>query len=183
MPSRDYYYTFRKVSCVKILDIYNDDDVETMNVIVMTSTTNMKKLTKLIFCFISAVHICRQASTGTNMSSTKKNNNNKYLSAKPTFDHQVKGMEGFFFYYGKGMHAQASKTWPHAEGQMVNSKQFSADCMESINCGEITIIRMKEPQEYTDEAFNALSLKKQKMWDMSLKRWMAIEEVVGEEAR
>ena len=116
------------------------------------------------------------------MSNTKKNNNNNYLSAKPTFDHQVKGMEGFFFYYGKGMHAQASKTWPHAEGQMVNSKQFSADCMESINCGEITIIRMKEPQEYTNEAFNALSLKKQKMWDLSLKRWLAIEEAVGEEA-
>ena len=94
---------------------------------------------------------------------TKKNSNNNYLSAKPTFDHQVKGMEGFFFYYGKGMHAQASKTWPQVEGQMVNSKQFSADCMESIRCEKITIIRMKEPGDYTQDQFNGLSLKQQKM--------------------
>ena len=76
--------------------------------------------------------------------------NNNYLSAKPMFECPVKGMEGYFFYYGKGMHAQASKTWPHLEWQVVTSKQFSEDCMESISisCGKLTIIRMKEPKEY-----------------------------------
>ena len=101
-----------------------------------------------------------------------------YAGSTPEMEVKIKGLEGDFFFYGKGMQSKCISSCKAFTDYI--GRTYGESERQSIEANKLIMTNMDEPKDIeTEEDFKKMTFKEQKMWEKQADVWFKSTAVIN----